>query len=93
MGTIELKSNLHKIIDSIEDEQLLRAISRFLEKRKSAEDGLLWKELTDEQKKEVLQAYEESEDNYALADDLAQDCFMRAWDKLASFSGRGSFIG
>ena len=31
--------------------------------------------------------------DYALADDLAQDCFMRAWDKLASFSGRGSFIG
>jgi len=28
-----------------------------------------------------------------LADDLAQDCFMHAWDKLHSFSGRGSFIG
>jgi len=28
-----------------------------------------------------------------LADDLAQDCFMRAWDKLHTFSGRGSFIG
>ncbi|WP_339717820.1 hypothetical protein [Cyclobacterium amurskyense] len=69
MGTIELKSNLHKIIDSIEDEQLLRAISRFLEKRKSAEDGLLWKELTDEQKKEVLQAYEESEDKANLIND------------------------
>jgi RNA polymerase sigma-70 factor (ECF subfamily) len=27
------------------------------------------------------------------ADDLAQDCFMRAWDKLHTFSGRGSFIG
>tara|TARA_R110001599_G_scaffold3619_1_gene19934 strand:- start:5443 stop:5676 length:234 start_codon:yes stop_codon:yes gene_type:complete len=69
MGTIELKSNLHKIIDSIEDEQLLRAISRFLEKRKSAENGLLWKELTDEQKKEVLQAYEESEDKANLIND------------------------
>ncbi|AKP52728.1 hypothetical protein [Cyclobacterium amurskyense] len=69
MGTIELKSNLHKIIDSIEDEQLLRAISRFLEKRKNAEDGLLWKELTDEQKKEVLQAYEESEDKANLIND------------------------
>ena len=27
------------------------------------------------------------------ADDLAQDCFMHAWDKLETFSGRGSFIG
>ena len=31
--------------------------------------------------------------DYALADDLAQDCFMHAWDKLHTFSGRGSFIG
>ncbi len=29
----------------------------------------------------------------AAADDLAQDCFMHAWDKLPGFSGRGSFIG
>tara|TARA_R110001592_G_scaffold108704_4_gene303743 strand:- start:3428 stop:3598 length:171 start_codon:yes stop_codon:yes gene_type:complete len=48
---------------------LLRAISRFLEKRENAEDGLLWKELTDEQKKEVLQAYEESEDKTNLIND------------------------
>ncbi len=29
----------------------------------------------------------------ALADDLAQDTFLRAWDKLDSYSGQGSFIG
>lgn len=29
----------------------------------------------------------------AVADDLAQDSFIRAWDKLHTFSGRGSFIG
>ncbi len=27
------------------------------------------------------------------ADDLAQDCFLHAWDKLTTYSGRGSFIG
>jgi RNA polymerase sigma-70 factor (ECF subfamily) len=31
--------------------------------------------------------------DYALADDLAQDCFMHAWDKLQTYTGRGSFIG
>jgi len=31
--------------------------------------------------------------DYALADDLAQDCFMHAWNKLQTYSGRGSFIG
>ena len=31
--------------------------------------------------------------DYTLADDLAQDCFMHAWDKIHGYSGRGSFIG
>jgi len=29
----------------------------------------------------------------SAADDLAQECFLHAWDKLHTFSGRGSFIG
>ncbi|MCP5093688.1 MAG: RNA polymerase sigma factor [Gammaproteobacteria bacterium] len=29
----------------------------------------------------------------SVADDLSQDCFMHAWDKIQTFSGRGSFIG
>jgi hypothetical protein len=69
MGTIELKSSLHKIVDRIEDEQLLRAIYSFLEKRENSEDGRMWKQLSDDQKKEVLQAYEESEDDANLIDD------------------------
>jgi RNA polymerase sigma-70 factor (ECF subfamily) len=31
--------------------------------------------------------------DWSLADDLAQDCFIHAWDRLQTFSGRGSFIG
>jgi len=29
----------------------------------------------------------------SLADDLAQDCFLHAWDKIRTYSGQGSFIG
>ncbi len=29
----------------------------------------------------------------ALADDLAQDCFLHAWEKLGSYRGTGSFAG
>lgn len=29
----------------------------------------------------------------SLADDLAQDCFLHAWDKIHTYSGSGSFIG
>ena len=31
--------------------------------------------------------------DFALADDLAQDAFLHAWDKLHTFSGQGTFIG
>ncbi|MFQ6007273.1 MAG: RNA polymerase sigma factor [Woeseia sp.] len=31
--------------------------------------------------------------DHDLADDLAQECFLHAWDKLHTFAGRGSFIG
>ena len=31
--------------------------------------------------------------DYTLADDLAQDTFMHAWDKLRTYSGKGTFIG
>jgi len=29
----------------------------------------------------------------ALADDLAQECFLHAWDKIQGYAGSGSFIG
>lgn len=28
-----------------------------------------------------------------LADDLAQDCFVHAWERLHTFTGAGSFVG
>jgi RNA polymerase sigma-70 factor (ECF subfamily) len=31
--------------------------------------------------------------DYVLADDLAQDAFLHAWDRLHTFSGSGTFIG
>ena len=69
MGTIELKSNLHKIVDRIEDERLLLAIYSFLKVRENSDDSRMWDALTDEQKKEVLLAYDESEDDANLIED------------------------
>ncbi len=31
--------------------------------------------------------------DHELADDLAQDCFLHAWEKLHTYAGHGSFIG
>lgn len=65
----ELRTNLHKIVDRIEDERLLRAVYSFLEVREKSTDGQIWNSLTEEQKKEVLEAYEESENDENLIED------------------------
>ncbi len=66
MGTIELKSDLHKILDKIENEQLLRTIYEFLKQSEDVEEGQIWKTLNEEQKKEVYLSYEESQDDKNL---------------------------
>ena len=66
MGTIELKSNLHKLVDKINNEELLRTIHDFLKLRENSEEGRIWKSLTEDQKKEVFLSYEESENDRNL---------------------------
>ena len=66
MTAIDLKSSLHKIVDKIDNEELLRTIYDFLKLRENSQEGRIWKTLTDEQKKEVFQSYEESEDEKNL---------------------------
>jgi len=68
MGTIDLKSNIHKIVDGIQSEQLLQTLYDFLKVRETNKSGRLWNTLTEEQKQEVLLAYDESEDENNLVD-------------------------
>jgi hypothetical protein len=68
MSTIELKSDLHKIVDKIENEQLLRAIYDFLKQGENEQEGQIWKTLTEEQKNEVYLSYNESKDDKNLID-------------------------
>ncbi len=66
MGTVELKSDLFKLLDRIENEQLLRTIYDFLKQSEESEEGEIWKTLTEEQIKEVYLSYEESKDDKKL---------------------------
>ena len=66
MGTIELKSDLLRILNKIEDEQLLRTIYDFLKQGENTEVGQIWKTLSDEQKNEVYASYEESQNDANL---------------------------
>lgn len=72
MGVSEIRSNLIKLLSSIEDERLLLAIHRFLENRNNSEEGRMWNQLDDAQKQEVLRAYKQS----------YEDGDLIAWDHL-----------
>ncbi len=63
MGALELKSDIHKMIDGIQNEQRLQILNYFLKARASNQPGNHWNSLTEEQRREVLLAVEESEDN------------------------------
>ncbi len=67
METIKLKLGLHKMIDEQKNKQLLMAVYDFLKSRQN-EDSSLWELLSDEQQKEVLLAFEESENADNLID-------------------------
>jgi hypothetical protein len=66
MSTVELKSDIHKIIDGIQSEQLLQTLYDFLKSREADKSRGTWNSLTDKQKQEVLLAYDESEDDKNL---------------------------
>ncbi len=72
METVELKSSIHKIIDRIQSEQLLQTLYDFLRVHESSKSGQLWNSLTEDQKQEVLLAFEESEneDNLVSRDQV-----------------------
>lgn len=53
MGTVQLKSDLQKIIERIDNEQLIQTIYDFLKQREDSKEGQIWNTLTEEQKREV----------------------------------------
>ncbi len=72
MNTLELKKNFHKLIDSIDNKDLLLNFYELITKRISDKDGKLWNNLTKKDKEELLLAFEESNnpDNLISHDEM-----------------------
>jgi len=68
MNTLELKSSIHKTVESIQNEELLQTVYDFLKSKQMNKSGEMWNSLTEEQKNEVRITYEESEDENNLKD-------------------------
>ena len=68
MNNTSLKSNLHKLIDQINNPNLLEEYYQEMKSIIEKSKGNVWDTLTEDQKKEVILAYEESEDDNNLID-------------------------
>jgi RNA polymerase sigma factor (sigma-70 family) len=59
----------------------------------SAQDTAAFGELIRRHQSQIRNFLRKLSGDTSTADDLAQDCFLHAWNKLQTFTGRGSFIG
>ncbi len=62
MNTIELKNNFHKLIDSIENDNILLDFYELINKTISAKPGRLWNKLQKYEQDDLLKTLEESMD-------------------------------
>jgi phage shock protein A len=68
MNASELKANLHNFIDQIENTHLLEEYYNEMKKLLKSSHSSIWDTLSENQKREVLLSFEESEDDSHLID-------------------------
>ena len=59
----------------------------------ASQDSTAFGELVRRHQSQVRNFLRKLARDYSMADDLSQDCFVHAWDKIHTYSGSGSFIG
>ena len=60
MTTIEIKSNFHKLIDSIDNDIILQSFYKILSGVTDSHEGILWNSLTNEKQEELFQIEKDS---------------------------------
>ena len=75
----DIRTNLHQLIDEIENDQLLIKLYDLLSKSKDQDEGDLWNQLSDEQRKELLISESESTYKENLIDHEKQKVKHKKW--------------
>ncbi len=78
MTTIELKSNLHSLIENINDKNILSGFYQLLIKTKENKVGLLWNKLSTEQRFELEQLASEDDGSLNL---ITNEDIMKKYQK------------
>ena len=79
MKQSDVRTNLHQLIDEIDNDRLLIKFYDLLLKSKVQKEGDLWNQLSDEQRNEVLIAESESHYKKNLLDHETQNDKHNKW--------------
>lgn len=63
---MNVKEDFHHLIDTIDDEQLLKSYYELIQQLNVGQSGQLWNNLNESEKRELLIAYDESFDDKNL---------------------------
>ena len=66
--SVRIKDNLHSLIDKIDNDELLEMVYQLLNSRNKNTEGELIRGLSENQKKELYESYDESHDESNLID-------------------------
>jgi hypothetical protein len=59
---MQTREKFHKLIDAIQDDESLKSYFSLIQRLQHRQSGILWNQLSDDQRKELLLAYDESFD-------------------------------
>ncbi len=79
MNTVELKNNLHQLIDSIGNDKVLSKVYSIMVKIKDYPEGKLWSRLTDAERDELILADIESNDPENLISKIEIEKKHKKW--------------
>jgi len=79
MTTIEIKSNFHKLIDNIENENILTKFYEIMLNAKAMKEESLWTSLTQKEQEELLEIEKESQDPANLIDHSEMKSKHKKW--------------
>ncbi len=79
-------TNTNSGVSGIDDHDLVAKVV-------AQQDSAAFGELVRRHQSQVRNFLRKLTRDYTLADDLAQDAFLHAWDKLHTYRGHGTFIG
>jgi hypothetical protein len=75
----DIRTSFHKLIDEVENDELLMKFYDLLIKSSDQKEGELWNQLSDEQKNEILIAESESHYRKNLIDHETQKVKHKKW--------------